>query len=151
MGTVLSHLATPLSTRLTADDPVLALLRVFWPMLEKLYMSDHMENGSVSMAACRALSQAIQSSGTGAFIYLFIVFEIFIGSCIVITEFFAGEHFVTLLPKVLDCLSTNYMSFQNHDCYIRTGKVVYWVCGTLEVASVVFSFLTLAPKITTAN
>ncbi|XP_028119066.1 uncharacterized protein LOC114315996 isoform X11 [Camellia sinensis] len=97
MGTIFSHLATPLSTGPTADDPIYALLGVFWPMLEKLFTSEHMMNGSLSMAACRALSQAIHSS---------------------------GQHFVTLLPKVLDCLSTNFVSFQSHDCYIRTASVV---------------------------
>ncbi|KAK9271665.1 hypothetical protein L1049_002028 [Liquidambar formosana] len=105
MGTVFSHLATTLSSGPAADDPILALLRLFWPMLEKLFMSEHMENGSLSTAACRALSQAIQSS---------------------------GQHFVTLLPKVLDCLSTNFVSFQNHECYIRTASVVIEEFGHKE-------------------
>lgn len=35
---------------------------------------------------------------------------------------YAGEHFGMLLPKILDCLSTNFLSFQSHECYIRTGK-----------------------------
>lgn len=97
MGTVFSHLAIPLSTGPSVDDPILELLGVFWPILEKLFRSEHMENGSLSVAACRALSQAIQSS---------------------------GQHFVTLLPQVLDCLSTNFVSFQSHECYIRTASVV---------------------------
>lgn len=63
MGTVFSHLAAPLPTDPAADDPIYALLRVFWPMLEKLFRSEHMENGNLSTAACRALSLAIQSSG----------------------------------------------------------------------------------------
>lgn len=97
MGTVFSHLPVPLPTNPTGDDPIFALLRVFWPMLEKLFRSEHMENGNLSTAACRALSLAIQSS---------------------------GQHFVTLLPQVLDCLSTNFVSFQNHECYIRTASVL---------------------------
>ncbi|KDO63456.1 hypothetical protein CISIN_1g0017891mg, partial [Citrus sinensis] len=97
MGTVFSHLPVPLPTNPAGDDPIFALLRVFWPMLEKLFRSEHMENGNLSTAACRALSLAIQSS---------------------------GQHFVTLLPQVLDCLSTNFVSFQNHECYIRTASVV---------------------------
>ncbi|EXB41423.1 hypothetical protein L484_007573 [Morus notabilis] len=97
MGTVFSHLATSLPGGPTSDDPIISLLRVFWPMLEKLFRSEHMENGNLSVAACRALSQAIQSS---------------------------GQHFVTVLPKVLDYLSTNYMSFQSHECFIRTASVV---------------------------
>ncbi|KAJ0113292.1 hypothetical protein Patl1_02485 [Pistacia atlantica] len=95
MGTVFSHLTVPLPTDSAADNPIYALLRVFWPMLEKLFRSGHMENGNISTAACRALSLAIQSS---------------------------GQHFLTLLPQVLDCLSTNFLSFQSHECYIRTGK-----------------------------
>lgn len=38
----------------------------------------------------------------------------------------AGQHFVTILPKVLDCLSTNYMSFESHECFIRTGRLLIW-------------------------
>lgn len=97
MGTVFSHLPSPLPTNPAGDDPIFALLRVFWPMLEKLFRSEHMESGNLSTAACRALSLAIQSS---------------------------GQHFVTLLPQVLDCLSTNFVSFQSHECYIRTASVV---------------------------
>ncbi|KAJ4729616.1 Transportin like [Melia azedarach] len=105
MGTVFSHLAAPLPTDPAADDPIYALLRVFWPMLEKLFRSEHMENGNLSTAACRALSLAIQSS---------------------------GQHFVTLLPQVLDCLSTNFVSFQSHECYIRTASVVIEEFGHRE-------------------
>ncbi|XP_028100304.1 uncharacterized protein LOC114299705 [Camellia sinensis] len=89
-----------------ADDPIYALLGVFWPMLENLFRAEHMINGSLSMAACRALSQAIHS---------------------------LGQHFVTLLPKVLECLSTNFVSFQSHDCYIRTGMAqVIWIYWDLQ-------------------
>ncbi|KAJ8639812.1 hypothetical protein MRB53_016506 [Persea americana] len=63
MGTVFTHLANPLSTDSIEDDTILALLGVFWPLLEKLFSSSHMENGNLSAAACRALSQAVQSSG----------------------------------------------------------------------------------------
>ncbi|KAF3435348.1 hypothetical protein FNV43_RR22435 [Rhamnella rubrinervis] len=105
MGTVFSHLAACLPNGPTLEDPILALLTVFWPMLEKLFRSEHMENGNLSAAACRALSQAIQSS---------------------------GQHFVTLMPKVLDCLSTNYMSFQSHECFIRTASIVIEEFGHKE-------------------
>ena len=63
MGTVFSHLTTCLPSGPASDDPILSLLRVFWPMLQKLFRSEHMENGNLAIAACRALSQAIQSSG----------------------------------------------------------------------------------------
>ncbi|KAJ8649161.1 hypothetical protein MRB53_002186 [Persea americana] len=62
MGTVFTHLANPLSTDSIEDDTILALLGVFWPLLEILFSSSHMENGNLSAAACRALSQAVESS-----------------------------------------------------------------------------------------
>ncbi|XP_071723480.1 uncharacterized protein, partial [Rutidosis leptorrhynchoides] len=105
MGTVFSHLPTAMSSNTAANDPMVALLNVFWPMLEKLFMSQHMENSNLSTAACRALSLAIQSS---------------------------GQHFVPLLPKVLNCLSTNFASFQTHECYIRTASVVVKEFGHKE-------------------
>ncbi|KAA0048527.1 transportin-3 isoform X1 [Cucumis melo var. makuwa] len=105
MGTVFSHLATSLSTEPTLDDPMFSLLIVFWPMLEKLLRCEHMENGNLSAAACRALSLAIQSS---------------------------GQHFVTLLPKVLDCLSTNFVLFHGHECYIKTASVIVEEYGHQE-------------------
>ncbi|KAF9607559.1 hypothetical protein IFM89_036921, partial [Coptis chinensis] len=98
MGTVFSYLAISSSTGPINNDTILALLGVFWPILEKLLNSVHMENGSLSASACRALSQAIQSS---------------------------GQQFLMVLPKVLDCLSTNFILFQSHECYVRTGKVLY--------------------------
>lgn len=105
IGTVLSHLATPLSAGSTADDPLLVMLSIFWPMIEKLFKSEYMENGSLSAAACRALSQAIHSS---------------------------GQHFTALLPTVLDCLSTNFISFQSHECYIRTASIIVEEFGHRE-------------------
>ncbi|KAF2548381.1 hypothetical protein F2Q70_00019953 [Brassica cretica] len=63
IGTVFSHLATSLSSVPVADGPILSLLTAFWPILEKLFRSEHMESGSLAAAACRALSVAVQSSG----------------------------------------------------------------------------------------
>ncbi|KAM5582172.1 transportin MOS14 [Rosa sericea] len=111
MGTVFSHLATSVQSVSSGDGCMLALLQAFWPMLEKLFRSEHMENGNLSTAACRALTQAIQSS---------------------------GEHFLRLLPKVLDCLSTNYVSFQSHECYIRTASVVIEEFGHKEEYGALF-------------
>ncbi|XP_077250127.1 ARM repeat superfamily protein isoform X2 [Tasmannia lanceolata] len=105
MGTVFSHLSISHSTDTVEDDTILSLLGVFWPLLEKLFRSSNMENGSLSTAACRALSQAIQSS---------------------------GQHFLLLLPKVLDCLAMNFLSFQSHDCYVRTAAVVIEEFGHRE-------------------
>ncbi|KAK4367317.1 hypothetical protein RND71_011109 [Anisodus tanguticus] len=105
LGTVFSHLSTESSAGSDLDDPLVALLGVFWQMLEKLFQSEHIGNAILSMAACRALSQAIQSS---------------------------GQHFTSVLPRVLNCLSTNFMSFQSHDCYIRTASVLVEEFGSRE-------------------
>ncbi|XP_052728280.1 transportin MOS14 isoform X4 [Vigna angularis] len=105
IGTVFSHLSISVATEPAADDSILSLLRVFWPILEKIFGSEHMENGNLSVAACRALSLAVQSS---------------------------GQHFVTLLPKVMDLLSTNFVLFQSHECYIRTASIVIEEFGHLE-------------------
>lgn len=64
MGAVFGHLATPISTDQFEEDTILVLLGLFWPLLEKLFRSAHMENGSLSGAACRSLSLAVHSSGT---------------------------------------------------------------------------------------
>uniref|UniRef100_A0A7N0U9M2 Exportin-1/Importin-beta-like domain-containing protein n=1 Tax=Kalanchoe fedtschenkoi TaxID=63787 RepID=A0A7N0U9M2_KALFE len=104
-GTVFNHLATSPPDQHAAENPVFSLMRVFWPMLEKLLRSEHMENSNLSLASCRALSQAIQSS---------------------------GEHFATLLPQVLDCLSSNFMSYQNQECYLRTAAIVIEEFGHRE-------------------
>ncbi|XP_014491262.1 transportin MOS14 isoform X7 [Vigna radiata var. radiata] len=105
IGTVFSHLSISVATEPATDDSILSLLRVFWPILEKIFGSEHMENGNLSVAACRALSLAVQSS---------------------------GQHFVTLLPKVMDWLSTNFVLFQSHECYIRTASIVIEEFGHLE-------------------
>ncbi|XP_006588196.1 uncharacterized protein [Glycine max] len=105
MGTVFSYLPISMATEPAADDSILSLLRVFWPILEKFFGSEHMENGNLSVAACRALSLAVRSS---------------------------GQHFVTLLPKVLDWLSKKFVLFQSHECYIRTASIVIEEFGHLE-------------------
>ncbi|OAY85542.1 Transportin-3 [Ananas comosus] len=113
MGAVFGHLAAPLATDQVEDDTILVLLGVFWPLLEKLFRSSHMESGSLSAAACRSLSLAIHSS---------------------------GQHFLKLLPKVLDCLSTNFLLFQSHECYVRAGEVIQ----ILEVVAASGSLLELS-------
>lgn len=105
IGIVFGHLVMPLSTCHDIDNSVIFVLGSFWPLLEKIFQSEHIENASLSMAACRALSQAIKSSGI---------------------------HFVTLLPKVLDYLSANFASFQTHECYIKTASVVVEEFGNKE-------------------
>lgn len=63
MGTVFRQLAARSSDAPTSDDSILALLAVFWPMIEKLFLSEYTENANLSVAACKALSEAIRSSG----------------------------------------------------------------------------------------
>ena len=123
MGTVFTHLANPLSTDSIEDDTILALLGVFWPLLEILFSSSHMENGNLSAAACRALSQAVESSGRGASVVVLrydfknTYSQVIVGSLLLL-----GQHFRMLFPKILDCLSTRFLLFQSHDCYVRTGR-----------------------------
>lgn len=105
MGAVFGHLATPISTNQVEENTILVLLGVFWPLLEKLFRSPHMENGSLSAAACRCLSLAVHSS---------------------------GQHFLMLLPKVLDCLSTNFLLFQSHECFVSTAAVLIEEFGHQE-------------------
>ncbi|WOL00603.1 transportin MOS14 [Canna indica] len=102
IGSVLGHLV---SVEQVEDDTIVVLLGLFWPLLEKLFSSAHMENASLSTAACRSLSLAVHSS---------------------------GQHFLVLLPKVLDCLSTNFLLFQSHECYIRTAAIVVEEFGHIE-------------------
>ncbi|CAH9088958.1 unnamed protein product [Cuscuta epithymum] len=105
MGTVFSQYATHPSIGPSYYNPLLGTLGVFWQMLEKLFNSDHIENACLSTAACKVLSQAIQSS---------------------------GQPFVPLLPKVLDCLSSNFQTFQNHDCYIRAASIIIQEFGNRD-------------------
>ncbi|XP_042047185.1 transportin MOS14-like [Salvia splendens] len=105
IGTVFSYLASHLSVDLGPDESIFVLLEAFWPMLEKLLMSDHIESGSLSTAACRALTLAIQAS---------------------------GHNFGPLLPQVLDSMSANFLKFSSHECYMRTASVIVEEFGTKE-------------------
>ncbi|KAK9052298.1 hypothetical protein SSX86_028927 [Deinandra increscens subsp. villosa] len=105
IGTVFSNLVTTPSTCNDIDNSLIIILGSFWPLLEKFFQSEHIENTSLSMSACRALSQTIKS---------------------------AGHHFVTLLPKVLDYLSMNFVSLRTHECYIKTASVIIEEFGNKE-------------------
>lgn len=105
IGAVFGHLVMAPTTCHDIDNSMIVVLESFWPLLEKFFQSEHIENASLSVAACRALSQAIKS---------------------------AGHHFVTLLPKVLDYLSTSFVSFQTHECYLKTASVVVEEFGNKE-------------------
>lgn len=37
-------------------------------------------------------------------------------------NYHVARYFLALLPQILDNLSTNFLKYQNHDCYLRTGK-----------------------------
>jgi transportin-3 len=105
MSALFGHLSTPITSGLVDDDIILVLLGIFWPLLEKLFRSSHMENVSLSAAVCRSLSSAIHT---------------------------CGQHFHVLLPKVLECLSTNFLRFQRHDCFLRTSANVIEEFGHKE-------------------
>uniref|UniRef100_A0A0D9XSS9 Exportin-1/Importin-beta-like domain-containing protein n=1 Tax=Leersia perrieri TaxID=77586 RepID=A0A0D9XSS9_9ORYZ len=128
MGALFGQLATSITSGLIDDDTVLVLLGVFWPLLERLSRSSHMENVSLSAAACRSLSLAIHS---------------------------CGQHFQILLPKVLECLSTNFLQFQRHDCFLRTAASVVEEFGHKEEYGALcvrtFETLSSAASISTLN
>ncbi|KAL8557412.1 hypothetical protein ACS0TY_004731 [Phlomoides rotata] len=105
IGTIFSYGASHISASRGPDESILALLEVFWPMLEKLFLSKHIESVSLATASCRALTLAIQAS---------------------------GQNFGPLLPKVLASMSTNFLSFQNHECYMRTASVIVEEFGSKE-------------------
>ncbi|XP_042008128.1 transportin MOS14-like isoform X1 [Salvia splendens] len=105
IGTVFSYLASHLSVDLGPDESIFVLLEAFWPMLEKLLISDHIESGSLSTAVCRALTLAIQAS---------------------------GHNFGPLLPQVLDSISANFLKFSSHECYMRTASVIVEEFGCKE-------------------
>ncbi|XP_044981352.1 transportin MOS14 isoform X3 [Hordeum vulgare subsp. vulgare] len=110
MGALFSHLATSVTSGLIDDDTISVLFGIFWPLLEILSQSSHMENTSLSTAACRSLSSAIHS---------------------------CGQHFQILLPKILERLSTNFLLYQRHDCFLRTAANMIEEFGHKEEHSVV--------------
>ncbi|WVZ51352.1 hypothetical protein U9M48_002505 [Paspalum notatum var. saurae] len=61
MSALFGHLATSITSGLVDDDIILVLLGIFWPLLEKLFRSSHMENVGLSTAVCCSLSSAIHS------------------------------------------------------------------------------------------
>lgn len=63
MSALFHHLATSVTSGLVDDDIIIVLLGIFWPLLENLFRSSHMENVSLSAAVCRSLSSAIHSCG----------------------------------------------------------------------------------------
>ncbi|XP_039825064.1 importin-13-like isoform X4 [Panicum virgatum] len=128
MSALFGHLSTQTTSGLVDDDIILVLLGIVWPLLEKLFRSSHMENVSLSAAVCRSLSSAIHS---------------------------CGQHFDVLLHKVLECLSTNFLRFQRHDCFLRTSANVIEEFGHKEEFGALFvrTFETLssASSILTLN
>lgn len=63
IGAVFGHLVMAPTTCHDIDNSMIVVLESFWPLLEKFFQSEHIENASLSVAACRALSQAIKSAG----------------------------------------------------------------------------------------
>lgn len=96
LGLILSQLSVSNPLFQNGEDPVLDVLYHFWPLLESVLASRHMENSTLAAAVCRSLSYIIQAS---------------------------GQHFSTLLPGVMIALSRDFLSFQSHECFIRTAAV----------------------------
>jgi hypothetical protein len=86
-----------------------------------------MENTSLSAAACRSLSSAIHSCGKLIWCLKCRISSFMVNRslCWSIVNF-SGQHFQILLPKILECLSTNFLLYQRHDCFLRTGKAWYF-------------------------
>ncbi|XP_078159617.1 ARM repeat superfamily protein isoform X1 [Carex rostrata] len=106
LGALFGNLINPTSQDVECeDDTIGSLVGILWPLFEKLFTSSHMENANLSAAACRSLSLAIQTS---------------------------ARYFLALLPRILDSLSTNFLKYQNHDCYLRTAAVAFKEFGHIE-------------------
>jgi hypothetical protein len=127
MGALFSHLATSIISGLIDDDVILVLLGIFWPPLDNLSQSSHMENTSLSAAACRSLSSAIHSCGKLIWSLKCSISSFMVNRSLCWSRvYFTGQHFQILLPKILECLSTNFLLYQRHDCFLRTGKDWYY-------------------------
>lgn len=119
MGIVFSHLAMPQLREASTDNPIIAVIRVFWPMLEKLFGSEHMENSSLAAAACRALSLAIQSSGIGQTFHLFsflFVKSIKFGFTFFLLFFFCMESFDCMMLQFWKLLIVQALTLK---CYCQ--------------------------------
>ncbi|PKA56913.1 hypothetical protein AXF42_Ash002216 [Apostasia shenzhenica] len=94
MGAILGNLGDPLTNIQNEDDTIIVLLGIFWPLLEKLFSSSHMANSSLSTVACRSLSLAIHSSGTGFIILILLEFhDCNILAAVVVEEFGHQEEY----------------------------------------------------------
>lgn len=105
LGVILSHLSVSTKANQGGEDPVLDVLRYFWPLLERVLASCHMENSSLAAAVCRSLSFIIQAS---------------------------GQQFFTLLSEVMVALCKNFISVQSNECFIRTAAVAIEEFGHKE-------------------
>lgn len=105
LGLILSHLSVSNKLNQSGEDPVLDVLRYFWPLLECVLASHHMENNGLAAAVCRSLSYIIQAS---------------------------GQQFFALLPKVMVALCQDFISVQSNECFIRTAAVALEEFGHKE-------------------
>ncbi|BFI28436.1 transportin-3 [Marchantia polymorpha subsp. ruderalis] len=96
LGIYFSQLSSSSVDNFNGEEPMLRILAHFWPLLERLLLSRHTEDGGLALAACKTLSHAIQAS---------------------------GRKFSTLLPNIMTALSSNFIAYQSHVCFIRTAAV----------------------------
>jgi transportin-3 len=94
LGIYFSQLSLSSADSPSGEKPVLGVLAHFWPLIERLLLSRHMEDNGLALAASKTLSHAIQATGR---------------SC------------TTFLPSIMSALSKNFLTFPSHVCFIRTG------------------------------
>ncbi|KAJ7532039.1 hypothetical protein O6H91_14G069600 [Diphasiastrum complanatum] len=96
LGTYINELSGPGFPATIGEESFLRVLAHFWPLLERLFVSQHMQDSDLAVAACKALTQAIKAG---------------------------GGHFSSLLPNVMTAASSNFFSFQTHVCFIKLATV----------------------------
>lgn len=105
LGIIFRHLSVSNKAYRCGKDPVFNVLHYFWPLLESMLASCHMENSSLAAAVCRCLSFIIQAS---------------------------GQQFFTSLSEVMVALCKNFISVQSNECFVRTAAVALEEFGHKE-------------------
>ncbi|MCO5587430.1 hypothetical protein L7F22_041379 [Adiantum nelumboides] len=105
LGLILSHLPFVNKSYHYVESPVLNVLRYFWPLLESVLASRHMENNNLAAAVCRALSFIIQAS---------------------------GQKFSALLSEVMAALCRNFIAVHSSEYFIRPAAVALEEFGHKE-------------------
>ncbi|CAM6097582.1 unnamed protein product [Calypogeia fissa] len=94
LGIYFSQLSLSNADSPSGEKPVVRVLAHFWPLIERLLLSRHMEDNGLALAASKTLSHAIQAT---------------------------GRNCNTFLPSIMSALSKNFLAFPSHVCFIRTA------------------------------